>query len=158
MQDRSRLRFLAAAAAAVLGSSCGQSGRLVDPEEPGSIGFPMPGKFSDDDKRAARSLSVANYTALETAAGPFERASLCSAAIGSIIEKFRETSASSNAQMQAFEQLKAYYDRRKASLKPKARDGPDPGRPAASEMPPTPGDQGRIAIACIRTLQASLPS
>ena len=111
--------------------------------------------FSVAERAAAQALSIGNRGTVPEAAGPYEQALACSHAIEFITERFGESGALTDQQVQAVEQVKAVYDRRARTL------GNQAGRSAeeiradlrdAAEESPEPREQALQAMGCLQQL------
>lgn len=115
-------------------------------------------EFSQEDKAAARALSIGNASAIEEAASPYAQALLCRNAIEKLAAQFRQTEGLSDEQIQGIEQVQALYDRRVRLLSgPESKSSEnlshDLDQPTADNSESK--TNGRVAIACLRQLQES---
>lgn len=113
--------------------------------------------FSEEDKRAARALSISNNQAVIDATSPYARALLCSNAIETLAERFQGARGPMmDEQRQAMEQARAYFREQLSALA--EREGKSDAE-LTNDMDETreqhadPAENAQIAIACLRRLQ-----
>ncbi len=115
-------------------------------------------QFSAAERAAAQALSIGNRGTMPEAASPYEQALACSQAIESITERFRQSGALTEQQMQAVDQAKALYDRRAQLLASQADrsadESPTDPRDAAQDSP-APREQALLAMGCLQELDAT---
>lgn len=152
MNRRTSLRdryavVLTAAICACLLSGCSTS----DPAPPsGNSGGAA--RFSAEDKRAARALSLGSGPDLgQVAQDPRQQALLCIAALGTIETRFGNTGAMSAEQTRALEQAKAVY-RTKAGLAGRSPADVADALKKATRQSPDVMTSARRAIGCLRNL------
>jgi len=112
--------------------------------------------FSEQEKRAARMLSMGSGASVETASSPYQQALRCRTAIETVGARFRQGGAQGDAQSQAIAQATAILDQRlraQAVLEDKSdaaiRRDLEQAVQAADDLPA----QGQLLIACLQQLQ-----
>ena len=111
--------------------------------------------FSEAEKAAAQTLSIADAQALETMSDPTEKALACSRSIGFLVETLQGTDALTDVQSNAIEQARLIYERQ-IPADYEAEDTADDGSAPtdiASDAEINPAQEARIALACLRNLQ-----
>lgn len=118
-----------------------------------------PEEFSIEDRKAARALSIGDDLALDKVQDPGSQARMCSLAIEDITAKLRQTGGLTNAQLSALEGARRYYARQASSPRERVSDDAAfpsmPGGSGGEDANANPGNDVRIAIACLRRLQES---
>lgn len=114
-------------------------------------------QFSEEDKRAARALSISNNEAITDAASPYARALLCNNGIETLAERFQGARGPMmDQQRQAMEQARAYFGdqlRLLAEREGKSEAELNSDMEEAAEQHADPAENAQIAIACLRRLQ-----
>jgi hypothetical protein len=139
-----------ALAFALLGACSGapETDRAATDEQPAQL-------FSQEERIAARALSIGNRGIMEEAESPYQQAVECSGAIAALAERFRQAGGLTSEQLAIVDQAKAVYDRRMQLLAGQARQadqdtGPD--QPSSAEDSPEPGARALLAVGCIQRL------
>lgn len=109
-------------------------------------------EFTQDDKRAARALSLTNAGTTERTDDPQEQARLCSSAIEALRVRLRDSAVLSDEQMLALGEAKAIYDRRIRGVVASASEAAN-DQPEQAEGDASPAEQARLAIGCLQDLQ-----
>lgn len=113
-------------------------------------------EYSEQDKIAARALSISNNSGFEAADTPYAQALLCSNAISSTGSKLRQTGGLSQDILRGIDQAKANYDRRVrtfASEAGKSTDDIESDLRQTAKNNPDAGANARVTMACIQQLQ-----
>lgn len=109
--------------------------------------------FSDDDRRAARSLSIGNVGALESLTSPFEQALLCSLALEEMIGRVGESGiAIPDAQKKVLDQARRIYERRASEGAQEAEAGLQEARQRIKDRYPEPAQRAQISVGCLQKL------
>lgn len=112
--------------------------------------------FSDEDKIAARALSVGDKQALEHADSDYARAILCKHNVSIALKFMSEANSLSNEQMQAVGQLELYLDQqiqRLGNEEGKTTDEISADLELLSEDGQANAENMRVAMACLRRMQ-----
>lgn len=116
--------------------------------------------FTEEDKRAARALSLSNNQAITDATSPYARALLCRNGIEALAVRFQGVRGPGMAeQRQAMEQVRAYIGEQLRLLA--EREGKS-GAELNGDMKETqeqhadPTENAQIALACLRRLQEAM--
>lgn len=111
-------------------------------------------QFSEDDRRAARALSIGNVRTVAMTDNPLDQAVLCSLAIGEIAERMQTSGMGlTQEQIEAVIMAKKIYDRRAiAAARTKPADAIQTARARIAEANPEPSARAQTAIACLRQL------
>ena len=149
----SRLTLACVLALALL-ASCSQGDSFGQTATATANGSPA--SFGEQDRLAARKLSIGSSTAFAAAAEPYEQALLCRSAIAAIGDRFRQSGTLGETQVRAIEQAEALYDRQLQTLG--SRQGKSQGAvqrdlEQARQDGPEIGEQARLAITCLQRLQ-----
>jgi hypothetical protein len=114
-----------------------------------------PERFTAADRRAAQALSIGDRGALESE-GPYAQALLCNKALDAVATQLAGLQALNTEQLDQLEQAQAIFQRRLRQTA--AQDGISPTQierdlkaPAVEDA--ETADQGRIALACLQSLQ-----
>lgn len=130
------------------------------PDAPGITAAPAePTSFTAEDKRAAQALSIGSGISLAGGVSPYDKALRCSLAFGELSARFENLGATADQQSRAMAQAKAMFDQR---LERAAAQAGRTARQITADRAkldaelPEGGERARMAIACIRELQAQL--
>lgn len=113
-------------------------------------------QFSEEDKRAARALSIGDSRAIESSGSPYAQALLCNNAVQSIADRLRSAGSLNAEQLRGFDQTRAYYDRQVFGLgkqEGKSASQIQQDRKQTAAANPEPAANARLAIACLQMLQ-----
>jgi hypothetical protein len=115
-----------------------------------------PREFSEEEKRAARALSISNTEVLAAAETPYAQALLCRHGITEVRRVMSETAGLRGEQKKALSQAEALFDRRLRDLVRSTGKSPgdipaDLGRTADEN--PDQSANVRTAMACLQKLQ-----
>ncbi len=117
-------------------------------------------EFSEEDKRAARALSISNNQAVMEATNPYARALLCRNGIDGLAERFQQARGPMmEEQQQAMEQARAYFDeqlRLLAEREGKSEAELNDDLEETGQQHADPGENAQIAVACLRRLQQTI--
>lgn len=113
-------------------------------------------EFGEQDKAAARALSIGNNEAMASADSPYAQALLCRHGIEVIADRLRQSGGFSDEQVQGIAQAQTYFDRRLRVLADsEGKSASDIRSDLAKTATDNPdiGVNARIAIACLQKLQ-----
>jgi hypothetical protein len=113
-------------------------------------------RFSEEDKRAARALSIGDSRAIEGSDSPYAQALLCNHAVQSIADRLRSAGSLNAEQLRGFDQTRAYYERQllgRGKLEGKSASQIQKDRQKTAAANPDPVANARLAIACLQMLQ-----
>lgn len=108
-------------------------------------------QFSDEDRLAARALSISNRDMQETGS-PYDQAMACSSAIAALEERLRQADMITDEQLDVIGQAKAVYDRRIRTLADQASAAGTGEDLQQAVLDNPPGGQALQAIGCIQRL------
>lgn len=110
-------------------------------------------QFSNEERLAARALSIGSRSAAPQSGNPYEQAVTCSSAIEALADRLRQSDALTSEQLQIVEQAKAVYDRRIRSLTDQASAaGTAVGEDPLQAVDNPPRGEALQAIGCIQNL------
>ena len=111
--------------------------------------LPLRTKFSDEDRRIARTLSVGSNS-IRGDASPQYRAMVCNLALATIADRMRVSGVLTQEQQKAFAQAQSLYRRRsEAGLSMEERDQLQSDVEATY---PNDSDRAKSAIECLRDM------
>jgi hypothetical protein len=113
-------------------------------------------QFSEQERLAARALSIGQVNSVTHAASPYARAVLCKNGLDVIARRLRNASVLSVQQQQLMQQAQAYFDRQVHALaQQQGVSATDVGKDLrqAAEEHADDEENARIAVACVQGLQ-----
>lgn len=113
-------------------------------------------QFSEEDKRAARALSIGDSRAIESSDSPYAQALLCNHAVQSIATRLRSAGSLNAEQLRGFDQTRVFYERQVLGLgkqEGKSASQIQQDRQETATANPDAAANARLAIACLQMLQ-----
>jgi len=145
-------RFFIALSLASISANCAPSTDTATDELASSASD----RFSAEDRRIARALSIGNNSTLDNANDPYDQALMCGVAIDFIAQAFESSTGLESAQRQAIKLARNLFAQRLYDLgrsRGKSRIEIERDRARKATDIPEDGTKAQIAIGCIQRLQ-----